>query len=76
MVKLELTDEQAQIVSVACEFYARVRMGQFNEIVMNTLDMSLPTGDYCTRRDNAEKLLLEAIMKRADEKLVEKQAKR
>lgn len=60
MVKLELTDEQAQIVSVACEFYARVRMGQFNEIVMNTLDMSLPTGDYCTRRDNAEKLLLEA----------------
>lgn len=29
MVTLELTEEQARIVSVACEFYARVRMGQF-----------------------------------------------
>lgn len=60
MVKLEMTDEQAQIVSVACEFYARVRMGQFNEIVMHTLDMSRPVDDYCTIRENAEKLLLEA----------------
>lgn len=60
MFRLTLTEEQAQIVSNACEFYARVRMGQFNEIVWHTLDFGLKSGEYCIRRDEAEKLLLEA----------------
>lgn len=58
--ELELTEDQARIVSVACEFYARVRMGQFKEIIWHTLDMGTQTDDYCKRRDEAEKLLLEA----------------
>lgn len=32
MIELKLTDEQARICSEACEFYARVLMGQFQEI--------------------------------------------
>lgn len=60
MVILELTEEQARIVSVACEFYARIRMGQFKEIALRTLDLSIPCDDYCERRDHAERLLLEA----------------
>ena len=60
MVKLTLTDEQAKIVSIACEFYARVRMGQFNEVVWHTLDMALPSDNYCERRESAEQFLYEA----------------
>ena len=58
MYNLKLTEQQARIVSVACEFYARVRMGQFNEIIMNCLDLS--RDDFCERRDAAETQLLEA----------------
>lgn len=32
-IHLELTDEQARTLMVACEFYARIKMGQFQEIV-------------------------------------------
>ena len=32
MIELRLTEEQAIIVSSACEFYARILMGQFQEI--------------------------------------------
>lgn len=32
MIELRLTEEQANIVSSACEFYARIQMGQFQEI--------------------------------------------
>ena len=59
-IQLTLTEEQAKIVSTACEFYARVRMGQFSEIAYQTLDLSIPCDSYCDRRDEAEKLLLEA----------------
>lgn len=59
-IQLTLTEEQAKIVSAACEFYARVRMGQFSEIAYHTLDLSIPCDNYCDRRDEAEKLLLEA----------------
>ena len=59
-IKLTLTEEQARIVSIACEFYARVRIGQFQEIVWHTLDLSLPTENFCQRRDEAERLLFEA----------------
>lgn len=33
MVELHLTDEQAKIAARACEFYARIVLGQFNEII-------------------------------------------
>ena len=59
-VKLILTDKQAQIVSTACEFYARVKMGQFQEIMWHTLDLKIHADDFCKRRDEAEKLLFEA----------------
>ena len=36
-IQLTLTEEQAKIVSTACEFYARVRMGQFDRIIDHTL---------------------------------------
>lgn len=60
MVELTLTDEQARIVSRACEFYARILMGQFHEIVWDCLDLRPETGDFCERRDEAERLLYEA----------------
>ena len=60
MYNLQLTEEQAQLVARACEFYARIRIGQFNEIVWECLDHSLPTEDYCSRRDLAEIALLQA----------------
>ena len=59
-IVLTLTEEQAKIVSKACEFYARIRIGQFNEIIWSCLDLSIPTDDFCKRRDEAERLLLEA----------------
>ena len=59
MIKLTLTDEQAKIVSKACEFYARVKMGQFNEIIFNLhTDYSAP--NYSSRREMAERELLQA----------------
>ena len=58
--KLDLTEEQAAVLAVACEFYARVRMGQFNEIIWRTLDVRIDTAGFCERRDEAERLLLEA----------------
>ena len=57
--ELELTKEQLQILSTACEFYARIRMGQFNEIIWHCLNWN-ENDNPCSRRDEAEKLLLEA----------------
>lgn len=59
MIELTLTDEQAQIVATACEFYARVRMGQFQEIYWRCLEVN-GADDYCARRDAAERELLNA----------------
>lgn len=59
--QLELTEEQLQILSIACEFYARIRAGQFKEIVWHCLDWKNGNiDDLCKRRDEAERLLLEA----------------
>lgn len=58
MIKLTLTDEQARAVSTACEVYARIRMGQFKEIVWQCLDLSKP--DFCERQDTAEAFLMSA----------------
>lgn len=58
MIKLTLTEEQAKIVSLACEFYCRMRIGQWNEITYNFMD--LKRDDYCEARDAAESYLLQA----------------
>ena len=59
--QLELTKEHLQVLSVACEFYARIRMGQFKEITWNCMDWKdCNVNDMCIRRDEAERLLLEA----------------
>lgn len=42
MVKLELTEEEARLVGRACEFFARVKMGQFGEIVWHTANKHCP----------------------------------
>lgn len=55
-----VSDAQAELISGVCELYARVRMGQFKEIIWYFLDMNLPSEDYCERRDEAEQLLLKA----------------
>lgn len=62
-IKLTLTEEQAKIVSNACDLYARVRCGQFKEIVWYTLDNDLPTDNFFDRADEAGRLLLEARKK-------------
>lgn len=59
MIQLNLTDEQARIVSRACEFYARMRYGQFWELIPETLELERPFPDnFSERKDNAEKHLL------------------
>ena len=62
MVKyiLELTEEQAKIAAQACEFFARIRMGQFQEIHYLCLRSEISGGEYCARRNIAEKHLLDA----------------
>ena len=61
MIKLTLTDEMAKVVAEACEFYARIRMGQFQEIIYKTLEKNeLGAEDYCSRRDAAEQRLISA----------------
>lgn len=56
--RLTLTEEQAKIVSRACEFYARVGYGQYMEIVYDFL--SPRDEDFIERRDEAERLLFKA----------------
>lgn len=58
MIELTLTTEQARVVAQACEFFARIKMGQFDEIPH--LLLANVTGDeFCRRREATEKLLLE-----------------
>lgn len=57
---LELNEVQAQTVSQACEFFARIKMGQFDEIPFLLLADELSDADYCSRRDIANKYLLDA----------------
>lgn len=55
---LELTDWQAQALANACEFYARVNMGQWGEIIRSCVDLS--RDDYWDVRDQAEATLMQA----------------
>ena len=57
---LDLNEEQAKTVAQACEFFARIKMGQFNEIPFLLLANELSGNDYCTKRDTANQHLLEA----------------
>lgn len=57
---LELNEEQAKTVAQACEFFARIKMGQFNEIPFLLLADELSENDYCARRDTASQYLLDA----------------
>lgn len=58
-IKLTLTENQARIVGRACEFYARVRVGQFDELSYSFLQGSVNDG-YYERKQQADALLLEA----------------
>lgn len=61
MIVLKMTEDQAKICAMACEFYARIRMGQFNEILWNCFILqSMDDDHFLERRDEAERLLLEA----------------
>lgn len=57
---LTMTQDQALTVSKACEFYARVMMGQFNEIAFETMMPHTSHPDFCTRRNAMEHLLHQA----------------
>lgn len=52
---LTLSPEQARVVSRACELYARLHIGQLDELTWELLDFSCE--DCCTRRKEAETLL-------------------
>ena len=60
MIELQLTTEQAKVVAQACEFFARIKMGQFDEIPFLCLSHQIAGDEYCVRRESAEKSLLEA----------------
>lgn len=55
---LVLDERQAKLLAKACEFYARVNIGQWNEIFQSCVD--LRRDDYCEVRDAMEPLLLQA----------------
>ena len=59
-IRLTMTEDEAKLVANACEFYARIKMGQFKEIIWNFLDIQLPTDDYCQRQEKLEDLLYQA----------------
>lgn len=63
--QLTMTEKQASVIALACEFYARIKMGQFGEVTWNTLFPQLVENDaivdeYCHRRDSADELLYKA----------------
>lgn len=53
---LTLTPDQARMVSNACELYARLKLGQFENIPQALLDYK-KVGDFCARRDLSNDLL-------------------
>ena len=55
---LKIDEEQARMLCMACEFYARMTCGQWQELTSHTLDLNRE--DYCEARDQMEDLLLQA----------------
>lgn len=68
--KLELTQDQADIISAACELYCRVGLGQFDRMVEFCMDKEFyhrkekmtdeEFNNWIDRRDKAESLVYEA----------------
>lgn len=56
---LVLNERQAKLLDAACEFYARMSMGQWCESLMQAC-VDLRRDDYCDVRDAMEPLLLQA----------------
>lgn len=52
---LELNEEQARTVAQACEFFARIKMGQFQEIPYLLLSNELSGADYCSKAQYPER---------------------
>ena len=59
MVELRLTDSQAQVVSQACEFYSRIVLGQFKEIIFELVNHDTVDA-VLEHRSKIESLLYEA----------------
>ena len=59
---LTMTEEQAKLIAEACEFFCRIKIGQFGEIIWKTLipQEHIEIDDFCERRDTAEYLLFKA----------------
>ena len=56
---LTLNEEQEKYLETACEFYARMMNGQWNELVWRTLDIRKFPDDFCERRDKMEDHMFE-----------------
>lgn len=50
MIQLTLTEDQARLVGMACEFFARIRMGQFGEIPFRCAEKHCPKDPEATQR--------------------------
>lgn len=57
---LSLDTDQLRAVARACEFYARVMNGQFEEIAYEVMLRNIRDCDHCSRRDAMEDLLFQA----------------
>ena len=59
--RMTMTESQAQLVIRALDFFLRMRMGQFGELI--DLVLTIKDGDideYARRRDEASRILLDA----------------
>lgn len=63
---LTITQEQADIISKACDLYSRIRLGQFERLIDHTLEErlcdGLDVGNFIDRK-NAANVLLESARK-------------
>ena len=57
---LKMNEEQAKICATACEFYARIMMGQFQEIPYHLMQEQIADEGYLYRRELAENCLMAA----------------
>lgn len=60
IIRLTMTEDDARYVANACEFFARVKNGQFKEIIWNFLDIRMDADDFCKRQEQMEDLLYKA----------------
>lgn len=54
---LTMSEEQAELISSACDFYGRIILGQFDRITEECLEIREPIESYCKDRDMANDLL-------------------